>query len=443
MVPLAGLLDVAFLGHLSDIHYLAGVALATVLINYIYWSFSFLRMGTTGTTAQAVGRDDYDTVLLIGLRHGILALVFGVSILVLQQPLRSLGFSLLSAAPDVKAAGEAYYNALIWGAPATLTNLVIVGWFLGQARSRNVLLLSVIANGSKILLDYLFITRFGWESAGAGTATAISQYLMLAVGILLVCREVKFVQVKLLADRLLDLAALKTTLLLNGEILIRTFALTTSFALFTNLSAAMGTTFLATNAVLLQVVSLNAYFVDGLAYATESLAGMLHGKGDTGELSRLVRLAGIASLSLGGGFAIAFNLAPTVLFRFLTSHSSIITNLQNYVFWLLPVLTFAAIAYMLDGYFLGLTKGTVLRKSALKSTLLGFVPMAIGAWYFQNSHLLWLAMSLFMATRAITLSLQVQATLQLPPSLSPPVMVERQRDKQSQPTGDLANSLSV
>ncbi len=411
MVPLAGLLDVAFLGHLPDINQLAGVALATVLVNYIYWSFAFLRMGTTGTTAQAIGRDDQDEVLLIGLRNGVLALTLGLGVLVLQVPIRWLGFSLLNAAPELKAAGEAYYNALIWGAPATLTNLVIIGWFLGQARGRNVLLLSAICNGTKILFDYFWIVRSGWGSTGAGLATATSQWLMLLAGVALVSQTLDWNQVRKVAGKLLDLTALRNTLLLNGEILVRTFALTTSFALFTNLSSILGTAVLATNAVLLQVISLTAYFVDGLAYATESLAGRFHGKGNTEDLSNLVRLSSSTSLSLGLGIAIAFNLAPTPLFRLITSHSEIVGSIDRYVVWLLPVLGFASLAYMLDGYFLGLTQGSTLRKSALFATLVGFVPTATAAWYFQSSHLLWLSMALFMATRAFTLGFQVLPTL--------------------------------
>jgi multidrug resistance protein, MATE family len=119
MVPLAGLIDTAFLGHLADIRHLAGVALATVIFNYVYWTFGFLRISTTGMTAQAVGRGDRDAVWLIALRHILLALVLGLVIFLLQVPLRSIGFTLLSATPEVKAAGQDYYNALIWGAPAT------------------------------------------------------------------------------------------------------------------------------------------------------------------------------------------------------------------------------------------------------------------------------------------------------------------------------------
>ena len=132
MVPLASLVDVAFLGHLTEIRHLAGVAIATVLFNYIYWTFGFLRMGTTGITAQARGRGDTNAVILTLLRNGAIALAISIIILLLQQPLREIGFSLLRAEPDVLAAGRAYYNALIWGTPATLLNFVLLGWFLGK-----------------------------------------------------------------------------------------------------------------------------------------------------------------------------------------------------------------------------------------------------------------------------------------------------------------------
>jgi MATE family multidrug resistance protein len=142
MVPLAGLTSVAFLGHLGDIRHLAGVTLSTVLFNYIYRTLGFLRMSTTGMTAQAVGREDEEGVLLTGLRNGILALGLGITILILQYPLQEIGFALLSATSDVKASGQAYYDARIWAAPATLLNFVLIGWFLGREQSGKVLVLS-------------------------------------------------------------------------------------------------------------------------------------------------------------------------------------------------------------------------------------------------------------------------------------------------------------
>jgi multidrug resistance protein, MATE family len=417
MVPLAGLVDVAFLGHLSEIRYLAGVALAAVLFNYIYWTFGFLRMGTTGMTAQAIGREDREGVMLVGLRNGLIALSLGLLILVLQQPLRMLGFALLSATPEVKASGQAYYNALIWGAPATLLNFVLVGWFLGRSQSGKVFLLSAVANLSNVALNYLFIVRWGWQSAGAGLGTAIAQYLMLLVGAILVNREIPFGQMHQhplkasLVRQILNPSELRAAFVLNGEILVRTFALVSTFAVFTNLSSTFGTEILSTNTLLLQVVTLTAYFIDGLAFATETLAGVFLGRGAIAQLTSLIWISGTASLSVGLLFAIAFILTPIPLFGLLTSHTAILRQISSYVGWLLPVLGFGAIAYMLDGYFLGLTAGRILRISVLAAALLGFAPMAVVAWYFSNSHLLWLSLVLFMAVRAASLAVFVPRTL--------------------------------
>ncbi|MBD1850149.1 MATE family efflux transporter [Cyanobacteria bacterium FACHB-502] len=411
MVPLAGIVDVAFLGHLSEIRHLAGVSLATVLFNYIYWTFGFLRMGTTGMTAQAIGRKDETEALAIGLRHALIALVIGVLILLLQAPLRTIGFALLSATPEVKAAGQDYFHALIWGAPATLINFVLMGWYLGRGQSGKVLLLSAVSNGSNIVLDYFFVGQWGWASAGAGWSTALSQYLMLLIGLGLISREFRGRDLQKVTKPLWERSALGTVFSLNRDILVRTFVLVSTFALFTNLSSAFGTEVLATNTVLLQVVTLTAYFIDGFAFATESYAGLFRGQGTVKGLTRLLRIAGYMSLAVGLLFAIAFILLPLPLFGLITDHRAILDRIPQYVVWLLPVLGFGSIAYMLDGYFLGLTEGPMLRRAAVISTLVGFVPMALVAWWLRSSHLLWLALTLFMLARSITLAIKVPQTL--------------------------------
>lgn len=405
MVPLAGAIDTAFLGHLADIRYLAGVALATVLFNYIYWTFGFLRMGITGMTAQAQGRGDEREVALTLLRYGMVALTIGLLILLLQQPLRELGFWLLQAQPDVLTAGRDYYNALIWGAPATLLNFTILGWFLGRGAGKQVLILSVVAKGANIALDYLFIVRWGWASSGAGAATALSQYLNLSVGLLLIWRSLKYLPT--LNKQLLDRSQFAAIFQLNRDITIRTLALVSTFALFTNFSSAISTNTLATNTLLLQVVTFSAYFIDGIAFATESIVGNLRGQQEYTQLRQILQLAAVSSISIGIAIACLFCLAPKILFGILTSHESVITQVTSYVWWLLPILATGAIAYMLDGYFLGLTQGKILRNSSLVATGIGFLPLGIIASLGQNNHLLWLALSSFMATRAITLVLKL------------------------------------
>jgi len=161
MVPLAGIIDTAFLGHLADVHHLGGVAIASVIFDLVYWSFGFLRMGTTGLTAQAFGRQDHPEMNLLLLRNGLLAVSLGLLIVALQGPIRELGFWLLNAEPEVRLSGEAFFNARIWGAPAVLINYVLLGRFLGCGQGRRVIVLSLVGNGGNILLDYWFI-RHSW-----------------------------------------------------------------------------------------------------------------------------------------------------------------------------------------------------------------------------------------------------------------------------------------
>ena len=408
MVPLASLVDTAFLGHLTEISHLAGVAIATVLFNYIYWTFGFLRMATTGLTAQARGRGSIEEVILILLRNCAIALSLGIIILILQYPIREIGFSLLQADPVVIEAGRDYYNALIYGAPATLINFVLLGWFLGREEVNRVLLLSFVSKGVNIIGDYLFIVRWDLSSSGAGAATAISQYVTLLLGLVLILREIPWSTLQLYVRKIFDLAAFTAAFSLNRDILIRTLALVSTFSLFTNLSATMGTDILAANTLILQVITLSAYFIDGIAFATESMAGNILGQGNKARLIPLLKLAGGSSLVAGLGFATIFYVFPQRLFGLLTNHTEIIAGIVNYVWWLFPILGFGSIAYMLDGYFLGLTAGNILRQSTLIAAGLGFAPVAIAAWYWQTNNLLWLALALFMVARSVTLGLKLK-----------------------------------
>lgn len=412
MVPLAGLIDTAFLGHLADIRHLAGVALAAVLFNFIYWSFGFLRMGTTGLMAQAAGRDDQAEQWRVGLRGLTVALVCGLAIVLLQHPLRLVGFAILQADPDVLEAGLAFYQGRIWGAPAVLVNYVLLGCFLGLGYGRRVLVLAVIGNGANILLDYWMIVRLGWNSYGAGLATALSQYIMLLVGLLLLVRSVPWSQVWQQRQGLWSGRALGDLFRLNRDIMVRTWALLLSFGLFTNLSGGMGTEILAVNTLLLQALTLTSHFLDGIAFATETYTGQFYGQGDRSKLLTLVRLGGGMSVGLGVGVAISFIAFPQPLFGLLTDHQTVLAQLNHYVFWLLPIFGFGAIAFMLDGYFLGLTSGRTLRNSSVLATLVGFFPLALAAYGLQSPHVLWLALTSFMVLRALTLLRSVPASLE-------------------------------
>ena len=400
-VPLVGLVDTAMLGHLPDIRFLGGVALGAVLFDYVYWTFGFLRMGTTGTTAQAVGRDRQDEVWQILYRSVVVALGIAAMLLVTQRLLTAIGFGLLSGDAGIEAAGRDYFNARIWAAPATLTNFVLLGWLLGRERARAALVMTVVANLCNVALDWLLIMKFGLAAWGAGAATAASQYVMLAVGLALVFADPDRRPASRAA--ILDRERLGELFRLNRDILVRTLCLISTFALFTNFSAIMGATVLAANAILLRLLGVASYLIDGAAFATESLAGIYHGRADGPGLRRLLRLSLLTGEAFGLLLVAALLLFPDPIFGLLTSHPEVRAAVGEYVVWMVPVLVFGAVAYILDGFFLGLTAGTTLRNAMLVSTLVFFVPLGLWALRKGDNHLLWAAMAIYMIGRDITL----------------------------------------
>ncbi len=406
MVPLASLVDTAFLGHLSEIDHLGGVALATILFNYLYWSFGFLRMGTTGLAAQAMGKGEAEELWLLLGRSGGIAIAIAAAILLLQWPIRELGFGLLSATAGVEASGMAFFQGRIWGAPAVLLNFVLLGWFLGQGQGRRVLVLAAIASGANILLDYAFVVRFEWASFGAGLATALSQYVTLGMGLGFVLQQWRSQQThpwRTVQQKLWHWPALKALFALNRDILIRSFALVTAFSLFTNFSSGFGETVLAANTLLLQVISVAAYFIDGFAFTTETFAGQFAADPTFQRRRQLLKLGLGLSLFCGLGFGILFICVPQ-LFHLLTHHQPVLNAISQYKNWLLPVLGIGSIAYLLDGYFLGLTKGRILRNASLISTGCFFLPLAIIATQTHRVEMLWLALTGLMVGRVLTLS---------------------------------------
>jgi MATE family multidrug resistance protein len=416
MVPLAGTISVAFLGHLTDIHYLAGVTLSTSLFSYIYSIVSFLRMGSTGVTAQAVARDDTEEMLLVGLRNGLIALGIGGLILILQYPLQQLWFAIVSATPEVKASGIDYFNARIWGAPAVVVNFVLIGWLLGREQSGKVLLMSVVGNAANIVFDYLFIVNWGWASTGAGLSQAVSQYLMLVLGAILASRDIEWTEVRTAAGKLWDTRALKATFTLNGNIFVRSLANMTVAIIFINLTSTMGTKILAETALIAQAVLLGTYCFEGIGFATETLSGNFKGKEAYERLLPLLQVVVLSSLLVGLSLAGVCVLFPQTIFGVFTDHTELIELLKIHVAWLLPLLGFSSVFLVLDGYFAGLAQGEVLRNTALVGFVLGFVPLAFAAWYFHSNHILWLSFSVFTATKVVLLGVQVPSTLKDEPA---------------------------
>jgi multidrug resistance protein, MATE family len=412
MVPLAGLFDTAFLGHLQELHHLAGVILASLLFDYLYRILKFLRNSTNTLTARAVGEKNEREILLAGLRSGLIAVAIAISILCLQYPIHQLGFAILAGSPEIEASGVEYFNARIWGAPAVLLNFVSIGWFLGREMNPIVLLISLVGNGSNVLLDYLMIFRWGWGSMGAGLATALSQYLALLVGLVAAIITIDWGELRLAVTEIWERQVLKEVLALKGNILVRFLALISAYAIFTNFSADMGTQLLTENGLLLQIALLSQFTVQGIGITTQTLIANFKGQGDTDKMMPLTIVAIVNSLPIALGLAIAPIVFPQTIFGLLTNHAEIDRDITNYTIWLLPLLSFTAIAFILEGYFIGLKEGAILRNASLIAFGLVFLPVAIVGWYLHNVNLLWMSLTLYMATLIVYLGWQMFQTQQ-------------------------------
>jgi MATE family multidrug resistance protein len=411
MVPLAGLVDIAFLGHLTDIRHLAGVILATILFDYLYRILKFMRSSTNAITAQAVGKDDDKAVILAGLRSGLIALFVGLIILLLQYPLQKIGFLILTGSSDIEAAGVDYFYARIWGAPAVLLNFVLFGWFLGREMNWVMLLMSIVGNASNVLLDYLMIFKWGWASTGAGLATALSQYLALIVGLIWMVFTIPWQAVPAAIQELFDRVALQETFALKGNILIRFLVLVSVYSIFTNLSATMGTTVLAQNGLLLQIALLSQFTINGVGMTMQTMAGNFKSKGNTQQMLPLLIVSLLTSVVIALGFAGTTILFPDQVFGLLTNHTELNQDINRYTIWLLPISVITGITFMLEGYFIGLKEGEILRNTVLLSFVVAFIPLVITAWYFHNNHLLWSTLLSYMTSNMILLALSVPRTL--------------------------------
>jgi MATE family multidrug resistance protein len=416
LVPLASAIDVALLGHLAAVEDLAGVALGTVLFDYVFWTFGFLRMATTGLTAQARGRADEAAERLVAWRGLAIAATAGTAILVFSRPLGVAGFALMQGSPELHAVALEYYQWRILGAPFTLANYALLGWLLGREQSGRALAMSAVGHGANIILDVWFIAGLGLGAAGAGAATAISQVTMFLAALLLCGRDLVPGTWSEIRAGLADRTALGQFFSLSRDITIRTLLLVSTFAVFTNVAAAMGTAVLAATAVLRQVVIVAAWFIDGFAFAVESLAGVFHGARERERLLSTLRLAMNWAMGTTALFILLTVGFPGPTLGLLTDKPELMEIVLRYRWWLIPVLGLGAPAYILDGYFLGLTAGRTLRVAMIWSTLFGFVPLALLAAWLADADLLWAALATFMAARTVTLGMKTGATLRAAPS---------------------------
>ena len=410
-IPLLGMVDMAILGHLETEVYLNAVAVGGVIFSFIYSLFGFLRMGTSGFVAQYFGQKNAGKQVVTLYRVLLFAGVAGVILILLRKPVEFVSFYFMDMSPGVEKYAAEYFRVRIWAAPASLGIIGITGWFTGMQNAKAPLYIALLTNVTNAVLSYFLVYHAGYRSDGVAWGSLAAQYtgFLFALGVLYHSYGHLFKHKY--NEILFDWNELKYFLKVNTDILIRSVTLMFTFAFMTAASAGFGDVILGVNSILLQFLMFFAYFVDGLAYAAESLSGKYTGAKDKNGFRIMMKNVFRLGWTIAFFFALLYAVAGTGILKLLSDIPAILNAAGDYRFWvaLIPLTSVAAFVY--DGIFIGALASRAMRNTLLIATFLVFLP----AFYlFKNilgNHSLWLALNLFMLARSILLHYYAKKSL--------------------------------
>ncbi len=407
-VPLLGAVDTAVVGHLPDAYYLGAVAIGAMIFNFLYWGVGFLRMATTGLVAQAHGAVDADEVRSVVGRALLIGAVIAAVLVAAQAPVAWAAFAIVEASPEVEELARSYFHIRIFAAPATLANYVFLGLFIGLQNARAALILQLWMNGLNVVLDLVFVIGLGWGVEGVALATAISEYAALALAIGLARGMLTRLGGRFRRSDILSGAALRTAMILNIDIFIRSMGVVFAFAYFTTESAKMGDVILAANAVLLNFQMFMAHGLDGFAHAAQALGGRAVGAGDRVSFRHAVRVSTLWAIVAAIGFTAAYAALGTAIIALLTGLAEVREAASALLPWVVIAPMVSVWAFQLDGIFLGATRGRTMRNAMIISVVVYVVACALLIPPWGNTGL-WLALTLFLGVRGVTLGARYPA----------------------------------
>jgi MATE family multidrug resistance protein len=407
-VPLLGLVDTAVIGNVGTVTDLGAIAFGALIFSFVYWSFGFLRMGTTGSVAQALGAADQTEIRAVLGRALILAVALGLMLIVMQWGIRLVALALLDGSAAVEEVTAQYFNIRIWGAPATLATFALMGVLIGLGNSRQLLLVQLFLNGLNISLDIYFAGVLDWGVEGIALGTIIAEWSTVIFAVWLIMRELNSRRAPgsefWPRSRLLDVAALKKMLAANRDIMIRTLLLVFSFGFFINQSAQFGDVVLAANHILLQLISFAAFFLDGYAFVVESLVGSSVGARRRDSFDIAVKRSSILALVTATALALLLLLFGDLAVAVLTDLEPVQAAAQESLFLAAIYIFFSFAAFQLDGVFIGASFTRQMRNAAFLS-----IAVFLAAWWILMDRFgvngLWWAMIIYVAARADALLL--------------------------------------
>ena len=397
-VPLLGLVDVAIVGHLGSASYIGAIAVGGMLFNMIYWIFGFLRMGTSGMTAQVYGKRDLTEVVRTLLRAVGVGLLISLGLWILQSPILRGAFVLIDATEEVKRWASLYFNICIWGAPAILGLYGFAGWFIGMQNSRFPMFIAITQNIVKIAASLCFVFVLGMKVEGVALGTLIAQYAGLFMAFALWLKYYGRLKAYIDWNGLWGGEEMRRFFSVNSDIFFRTLCLVAVTTFFTSTGARQGDVILAVNTLLMQLFTLFSYIMDGFAYAGEALAGRFIGaKNDVG-LRRCIRLLFLWGIGLSLSFTILYAFLGRDFLGLLTNDTSVIEASGDYFYWVLAIPLCGFSAFLWDGIFIGATA----TRQMLYSMLVASATFFIIYYLFYRSmgnHALWMAFLGYLSLR--------------------------------------------
>ncbi|WP_052597680.1 MATE family efflux transporter [Aureispira sp. CCB-QB1] len=403
-VPLISSVDTGLMGSLSALH-IGAVGLGSMIFNFIYWNFGFLRMGTTGMTAQAYGKNNTAAMIHTWGRALLIALLLSAVILLLQQPLASLGFSLMNVSHDQYDLVATYFNIRIWAAPASLVLVVMMGWFFGMQNAIYPLILTIIINVANILASYILVHHFNLGVAGVAYGTVIAQYIGVTAALLLFLFKYKYLIKSFERSIFLSSQEFLGFIQVNSDIFLRTFCLTIAFGFFYSQSATAGTEILAVNTILMQFLNWMSFGVDGFAYAAESLVGKYTGANQPNTTRKTIQLSMYWGMGLAACFSIVYGIWGVNLVHLFTNKPLVIEAAIPYLWWMVLLPIIGTPCYIWDGIFVGLTAVKSMRNSMVIA-LVAYLGCYLVLSHFYPApaflpNILWLSLITFLAIRGL------------------------------------------
>ena len=411
-IPLVGLVDTAIVGHISDAHAIGGIAIGTMLFDLLYWNFGFLRVGTSGMTAQAFGRGDKEQCARLLTQSVSIALIGAAAIWLLQWLFVTAALAIVPCSEQVALFARQYFFIRVWAAPATLSLMALKGWFIGMQDTVSPMITDMVVNVVNMLVSYVLAVYTPMGALGVALGTVVAQFTGLSLAIiLLLCKYRDVFRGLSIWQLARDMQGMRSLITLNANLFVRSLCFMVVYVGFTSLSSMYGDTDLAVCSILMKLFMLVSYFVDGFAYAGEALVGKYIGEAKShpslpyrlSPLASIVRLLFLWSLGVGAVFTLLFALSYMPMYRMMTSDSEVLARLTDFVGWLIAMPIVSTLAFMWDGVFTGATAGKHIRNAMIWAAI-GFVVGYVASYHFLGTHALFVGYFLHLAARVIYLT---------------------------------------